>query len=69
MEKTTKKRFKWAYLLLIIPLFALLWVPLYAGEEPSWMGIPFFYWHQTLWIVLSTVIMGVVYWLLHRHRR
>ena len=72
MDKATRKRSGcsgWAYLLLVIPIFAILWVPFYAREEPAWMGIPFFYWHQTLWVVLSTATMGVVYRLIHRKGR
>ena len=47
--------------LLLIPFFALLWVPFYNSRAPAWAGIPFFYWYQFLWIVIGAVLVGVVY--------
>ena len=32
----------WARLLLLMPFFAVLWVPFYNSIEPTWIGIPFF---------------------------
>ena len=49
------------YLLLLIPFVALLWVPFYATATPQVAGIPFFYWYQLLWILISTALTGVVY--------
>ena len=50
----------WSYLLLIIPLVALLWVPFYNSVSPPLGGIPFFYWYQFLWVVLTAAIVGLV---------
>ena len=50
-----------AYLLLLIPFIALLWVPSYATATPTVAGVPFFYWYQFLWILISTAITGLVY--------
>ena len=50
-----------AYLLLLIPFVALLWVPFYAGGQPELSGIPYFYWYQFLWILISTALTGIVY--------
>jgi hypothetical protein len=52
---------RFAYGLLVIPFVATLWPPLYAHAEPSVAGIPFFYWYQFVWIVLSSVVIGTVY--------
>jgi FtsH-binding integral membrane protein len=49
------------YILLLAPFVAVLWVPFYNSIEPAWMGIPFFYWYQFLWVVISSVITLVVY--------
>ncbi|HLJ64974.1 MAG TPA: DUF3311 domain-containing protein [Stellaceae bacterium] len=57
----------WANWLLLIPFIVLLWVPFYNRAEPSFMGFPFFYWFQLLWIVLGAVVTGFVY-LLTRNR-
>jgi hypothetical protein len=50
-----------AYLLLLIPFIALLWVPFYATATPTVAGMPFFYWYQFLWILISTALTGIVY--------
>jgi hypothetical protein len=50
-----------AYWLLAIPFFATLWPPLYAHAEPTLAGIPFFYWYQLSWILLSSIVTGAVY--------
>ncbi len=51
----------WLYLLLLIPFIATLWPPFYNALTPYWLGIPYFYWYQFLWILLSALITGVVY--------
>ncbi len=51
----------WAYLLLLIPFIAMLWVPFYASAAPQLAGIPFFYWYQFLWVVISGVLTAIVY--------
>jgi hypothetical protein len=53
-----KKPLRW---LLVLPFIAVLWVPFYNSVEPSLGGIPFFYWYQLLWVLLSSVIVYVVY--------
>jgi hypothetical protein len=44
-------------LLLLIPFVALLWVPFYNSIEPALWGIPFFYWYQFLWVILTSAII------------
>lgn len=51
----------WWYLLLALPILAMLWVPSYNHVEPTWLGFPFFYWYQLLWIPLGAAILGLVY--------
>ncbi|HEX3810568.1 MAG TPA: DUF3311 domain-containing protein [Rhizomicrobium sp.] len=60
-----RKQFRAAYLLLLLPFAALLWVPFYDRIDPTLFGIPFFYWYQLAWIVLGAVLILTVY-LLHR---
>ena len=50
----------WLWLLLI-PFVAMLWVPFYNTIEPQWLGFPFFYWYQLLWVLISAVITAFVY--------
>ncbi|GAC1526529.1 MAG: hypothetical protein NVS2B16_34760 [Chloroflexota bacterium] len=52
---------RWALALLAIPLIATLWPPFYAKSDPLLSGIPFFYWYQFLWVILTVVITAVVY--------
>ncbi len=51
----------WWYLLLVIPFIGLLWVPSYASVSPDLAGIPFFYWYQFLWVLISGVLTAIVY--------
>ena len=48
---------------MLIPFVALLWVPFYNSIEPTFAGIPYFYWYQFLWVVLGVTITAVVYFL------
>lgn len=49
------------YLFLIIPWVATLWVPFYASDQPELGGMPFFFWYQFLWIIISAVLTAIVY--------
>ena len=49
------------YLLLALPFIALLDVPIYDRIDPLFAGIPFFYWYQLAWVVLTAMLLGVVY--------
>ena len=58
---TTKRRSHYWLLLLLIPFIATLIPQFYNAKDPTLAGIPFFYWYQLLWIILTGVLMGVVY--------
>jgi hypothetical protein len=49
------------YLLLLVPFVAMMWVGSYNRAEPSWGGVPFFYWYQLLWIVIGAALTFIVY--------
>ncbi|TBL75184.1 DUF3311 domain-containing protein [Paenibacillus thalictri] len=49
------------FLLLAIPCVAVLWPPFYASVEPRLAGVPFFYWYQFLWIILTALLTVFVY--------
>lgn len=55
-----KSRSAWTWLL-IIPAIALLVPSTYARDTPELFGFPFFYWYQCLWILLTGIITGIVY--------
>ncbi len=51
----------WPRLLLVVPFLGVLWVPAYNRIEPTFAGIPFFYWYQLAWVLLGAVIVFAVY--------
>ncbi|HEY9439173.1 MAG TPA: DUF3311 domain-containing protein [Streptomyces sp.] len=56
-------------LCLIAPFVALLWVDSYAIVDPTFIGIPFFYWYQMLWVLISTCLTMTAYKLWQRDQR
>jgi hypothetical protein len=60
-QQTEKRRWNWWYLLLVIQFVAVLWVPFYNAAEPSWAGVPFFYWYQMLWVIIGAILTALVY--------
>ncbi|MEU9110879.1 DUF3311 domain-containing protein [Streptomyces sp. NPDC048483] len=54
---------------LIAPFVAMLWVSSYARIEPTLIGIPFFYWYQMLWVLISTAMTMTAYKLVQREQR
>jgi Protein of unknown function (DUF3311) len=59
--KTKLRKTAWLYLLFLLPYAAMLWVPSYNRIEPVLFGFPFFYWYQLLWVPLSALLIGIVY--------
>jgi hypothetical protein len=53
----------WPRLLFLIPFVAMLWVPFYNRLEPELGGIPFFYWYQLGWILLSAAVVLLVHFI------
>jgi len=60
MASRSRRRVRLYHLLLLVP-FVVLWVPIYNRAEPSFEGIPFFYWYQMAWIVITVVLILFVY--------
>ncbi len=56
-------------LCLIAPFVAMLWVGSYAKTDPAFIGIPFFYWYQMAWVLLSTALTATAYVLWQRDQR
>ena len=55
--------------LLAAPFVALLWVNSYARLGPSLIGIPFFYWYQLAWVIVSALFTGAAYLLIRREEQ
>ncbi|WP_030339044.1 DUF3311 domain-containing protein [Streptomyces sp. NRRL S-1022] len=56
-------------LCLVAPFVAMLWVGSYAKTDPAFIGIPFFYWYQMLWVLISTALTMLAYRLWQRDQR
>ncbi|MFJ3282235.1 DUF3311 domain-containing protein [Streptomyces halstedii] len=56
-------------LCLLAPFVAMLWVSSYAKVDPTFIGIPFFYWYQMLWVLISTALTMTAYKLWQRDQR
>jgi hypothetical protein len=49
------------YWLFVLPFVFTLLPFIYNSRSPELIGMPFFYWYQTAWIVVTAVITYVVY--------
>lgn len=48
------------YALLLLPFVGTLLPQLYNRLEPSLFGLPFFYWYQLAWVVVTAVLLTIV---------
>jgi hypothetical protein len=60
-QSERRNGWSWWYLLFLIQLVAIIWPPFYNKIEPSWIGIPFFYWYQMFWVIVGAVLTAIVY--------
>jgi hypothetical protein len=60
METPRKSHAGW-YILLALFCLLVLWVPLYNRAEPTFIGLPFFYWFQLLLVLVGAALIGIVY--------
>jgi uncharacterized membrane protein len=51
----------WWYLLFVVQTVAVIWVPFFNRVEPTFIGIPFFYWYQLLGVFIGAVCTAIVY--------
>jgi len=50
------------YLLFAVQFAVALYPPLFNKVDPTLWGIPFFYWFQLAWVLVSAVLTAIVYW-------
>lgn len=55
-----RRRWPWLLLFLLVITVAL-WVPLYNRIEPRAFGIPFFYWFQSVMVVVTAVLTALAH--------
>ena len=51
------------YWLFLIPMAATLLPWIFNSRSPELIGIPFFYWYQLLWVLISAAITALVYFM------
>ena len=56
----------WWYLLLIVQFPLALWVGFFNTAEPTFIGLPFFYWWQMAAILIAAVLTAIVYFATER---
>ena len=60
-HQTKQSGWSWWYLIFIGLFLVSLWVPLYNRVDPTFIGLPFFYWFQLLLILIGAVLTAIVY--------
>ncbi|HEV2163106.1 MAG TPA: DUF3311 domain-containing protein [Stellaceae bacterium] len=60
-HQTKQSGWSWWYLIFIGLFLVSLWVPLYNRVDPTFIGLPFFYWFQLLLILVGAVLTAIVY--------
>ncbi len=58
-----------AGLLLTLPLVFPLLVGTYDRNDPEFMGFPFYFWYQFLWIPIGALVTLIAYLLVTREKR
>ena len=48
-------------LFLVLPYIGLCFPGMYSRLTPAFLGFPFFYWYQFLWVVLTSLLLGLLY--------
>jgi hypothetical protein len=49
------------YALFFFVAAVALWVPIYNRRDPEWLGVPFFYWFQMAWVVVTAAATFLAY--------
>jgi hypothetical protein len=58
---SSRQSWSWWYLLFVVELLLVVWPGFYNSIEPSFIGIPFFYWYQMLVVIIAAVLTAIVY--------
>jgi hypothetical protein len=51
----------WWWLILVLPFIGTLFPGMYNSMTPALGGLPFFYWYQLLWVVISSALIALVW--------
>ena len=47
--------------LLLVPFFGTFFPWIYNTRSPEFIGMPFFYWYQLVWVPISVTLTIIVY--------
>ena len=61
LNRASEPKRHWMRVLFALPFVAVLWVSSYNRVEPALFGVPFFYWYQLAWVIMTAAIAGVIY--------
>jgi hypothetical protein len=48
------------YALLILPFAGALFPGLYNRVDPTLFGLPFFYWFQMAWVIVTSLVLAAI---------
>jgi Protein of unknown function (DUF3311) len=54
------------YVLLLLQFGLALWVPYYNRVDPTFLGLPFFYWYQLALVIVGAILTAIVYFATER---
>ncbi len=63
VPSTDPGRRRWWYLVLLAPFLATLFPQIYNSMSPAVGGLPFFYWYQLAWVIVTGLLTILVYYL------
>ena len=57
------RRRAWLRIFLLAPFIVLLYPPFYNSINPTFIGMPFFYWFPLAMIIATAILTAVLYFL------
>ncbi len=55
------------YALLVLPFVGTLTPPIYNHVHPMLFGMPFFYWYQLAWVLVTAALLGLFVFVTREH--
>jgi hypothetical protein len=53
-------RRQWRFLILALPFAGTLLPWIYNRSAPQLLGMPFFYWYQLAWVLVTSALLGIL---------
>jgi Protein of unknown function (DUF3311) len=68
-DESERRAWSWWSLLFLVQFVAVLWPPFYNRTDPTFIGLPFFYWYQLAVVIVSSILTAIVYFATESGRR